>query len=51
MPGIRAVSVRLNAPDADEFSHRAKARIEGVLLDEAEERAWIVRAVNLIHSV
>ncbi|MHC4110439.1 MAG: HEAT repeat domain-containing protein [Planctomycetota bacterium] len=35
-------------PSGDEFTYRAKAWLKGTLPDEAEERARVVRAVNLM---
>jgi hypothetical protein len=35
-------------PDGGEFTYRAKAWLKGTLPDETEERARVVRAINLI---
>jgi len=46
-PTAKIEPVRM-LPDGDEFTYRAKAWLKGTLPDETEERARVVRAVNLI---
>jgi hypothetical protein len=45
---LYTVSVGSDFPDGDESTYRAKAWLKGTLPDETEERARVVRAINLI---
>ncbi len=46
-PTAKIEPVRM-LPNGDEFTYRAKAWLKGTLPDETEERARVVRAINLI---
>jgi hypothetical protein len=46
-PTAKTEPIRM-LPDGGEFTYRAKAWLKGTLPDETEERARVVRAINLI---